>query len=281
MLILPPWSFAYCTDNQPSTPSVQNHGTGVTPGISNADGSAVTLLSALAHDVHRLVVHWSGFNLSTAAHYTLLDILQDPAGGTSWASLIDDILAGFSNGAGSGGGSPSGFTFDIPLFIPAGTSIGAQARTSHSAATAGRVSVWAFGEPSRPDMWWCGQGVETLGVTAASSRGTVVTPGNSGAWGSWTAIGTSARRYGALEFSTGGTDATSTAIIYHFQVGAGSNVLPGYPIEARTMATAETGGAMRCGGPIFCDIPSGTQLQVRGRASGTAEAWDCALYGVY
>lgn len=281
MLILPPWYFAYCTDNQPSTPSNSAPGTQVTPGTSNADGSAVTLLSALSHDVHRLVVAWSGFNLSTAAHYTLLDILQDPAGGTSWASLIDDILAGFSPA--SANTTNSGFLLDFPIWIPAGTSIGAQARTSHTSATAGQVSVWAYGEPSRPEMWWCGQGVETLGVTASTSRGTSVTPGTTATWGTWTSVGgTTGRRYGAIEFSTGGTDSNSAAASYQFQVGISSNVLRGYPIQSRWMGSAESGAAFGPGGVNWCDIPAGTQMQVRGRSStASPETWDVALYGVY
>lgn len=280
MLILPPWSFGYCSDNQPSTPSNSAHGTQVTPGVTNADGTAVTLLSALAHDAHRIVVYVSGFFLSTAAHYTLLDILQDRAGGTSWASFIDDLTVGFC--VATGNGVASGVYFDFPVFIPAGTSIGAQARTSHSAATAGQVSVWAFGEPSRPDMWWCGQGVETLGVTAASSRGTSIAPGGSGAWGSWTSVGsTTAHRYGAIALGTNGTDAAQAASIVAFQIGEGSQPIAGCPIQWRTGQTTESGIAAGPGGPIWCDIAAGSQLQVRGKSNTTAENWDVALYGVY
>jgi hypothetical protein len=277
---LPPWYFSYCTDNQPSTPSQGSHGTSCTPGVSNADGTAVSLIAAISHDVHRLCVHVSNTQTAGAAYYALLDILIDLAGGSSWSSWIDDLTVGFLGADTTS--LNSGVWFDFPIWLPAGASIGAQMRTSHTVAVDARISIWAFGEPSRPDMWWCGQGVETLGVTAASSRGTAVTPGSSSAYGSWTSVGsTTTRRYGAIQLGTNGTDASMSAINYHFQIGRGSQPLPGCPIILKGAATTETGATLAPCGPIWCDIEAGAQLQVRGKASGTAEVWDCALYGVH
>lgn len=278
-LVLPPWYFAYCTDNHPNTPSSSSPGTACTPGTSNADGTPVSLISAIAHDVHKIVVHVTNTNTSTAARYQLMDILIDPAGGTSWASWIEDLVCGFLPANATGVNSGAYYAF--PVYLPAGCSIGTQMRTSHTVASAARVSIWAFGEPSRPDMWWCGQGVETLGVTAATSRGTVVTPGNSSAYGSWATIGTSTYRYGAIQLGTNGTDSSSTAVNYAFQAGIGNQPLPGWPIDIRGMGTTEVGAWMNSGQVINCDIAAGSSLEVRGKSSGTAEAWDCALYGVY
>lgn len=278
-LILPPWYFSYCTDNQPNTPSVSAHGTACTPGTSNADGTAVSLISAITHDVHRLCIHVSNAQTAAAAYYALMDILVDPAGGTSWASFIDDLVVGF---AAANTSLNNGLWYDFPVWIPSGTSIGTRMRTSHTVAVAARVSIWAYGEPSRPDMWWCGQGVETLGVTAATSRGTAVTPGNSSAYGSWTSVGsTTTYRYGAIQLGHNGTDASGATINYHFQVGLGSQPLPGCPTIVKTMTTSEVQTQLSPGGPLYCDVATGSQLQVRGKGSGTSEAWDCALYGVY
>lgn len=287
MLILPPWTFAYCTDNQPSTPSASSQGTQVqTDGTPtpNVDGTPVTLLSALAHDVHRLCIHVTTTGASTFDTATLLDILADPAGGTSWASFIDDLTAGFlaaDTTVNNAGLSAAAF-FDFPVFIPAGTSLGAQARTAYSVQRSLRVSVWAFGEPSRPEMWWCGQGVETLGANPGSSKGTNVTPGNTGSWGSWVSIGSPiARRYGAIQLGLGGTDSGASGQSYHFEIGFDSAAIPGLPLQCVQMGAAEQFAYYRPGGPIFCDVPAGKQMQVRGKASGTAEVWDTILYGVY
>lgn len=276
-LITPPWAFANEVDNLTGTPT-NLFGTTVTPGTSNADGTAATLLSTLAFDVHYLVVGFAGMNITTAAVYCLADILIDPAGGTAWRSFIDDLLCGYV---------ADGFQrtwYHFPVFVKSGTSIGCRIRTSHTVApTNPRVIIYALGNPSRPVMWWCGSAVETLGVTAASSIGTSITPGNTGAFGTWTNVGTTTSgRYGAIQMGWNGTDATALALIYHFQIGYNKMPLPGAAEKRVAVDTAErlAGDAL---GPIWCDIPQGTQMQIRGTASGVTEVWagGLALYGVY
>ena len=278
-LIVPPWYFANETDNLAAvTPHVTDPGMAITPGTSNADGTAVTLLSALTHDVHYLSVGLAGFFVSIAAHYSLCDILIDPAGGTAWSTLVEDLVCGFT-----WNGNVTLF-YHFPIYIPAGTSIGAQARTSHTVASAvAKVLVYARGNPSNPGIWWCGSGVETLGVTAASSIGTSLTPGNSGTWGSWTSIGSpTTRRYGTVSIGANGTDAGASGLGYHLQIGYGSVVLPGSPTIWRGVSGSESGDQIDVG-PIQCDIPDGTQMQARATCSGTAEVWagGVAIYGVY
>jgi hypothetical protein len=259
-------------------------GVTVTTGVSNADGSPIEILPALTHDVHRLVVHFASSTASGTDTATLIDILRDPAGGSSWASFIDDLPAGFLSNDSTVNNAvvSSAAYFDFPVFIPAGTSLGAQGRTAHSVARDIRVSVWAFGEPSRPEMWWCGQGVETLGANAAASKGTPVTPGASGTWGSWTDIGSpTSHRYGAIVLGLGGTDSVALARHCPFQVGHGSQPLPGWPLCSALMGTAEGMAYVRPNGVINCDIAAGTQMQARATCNSTAEDWDVLLYGVY
>lgn len=279
-LLLPPFQFAYCTDNNGIT-ALNTHGTAFTAGVSNADGTPVSLVTAVAHDVHRIVLSFSNTDTVNTALYMLADLLVDPAGGSSWATLIADMLVGMVDAI-AGTGTPN-CTFDFPLFVPAGSSFGLQARTSHSAAPTSQCSIWLFGEPSRPDMWWCGQGVETIGVTAASSRGTSVTSGASASWGSWTNVGSpSSYRFGALQMGIQGTDAGAVGQSYWFQAGAGSVLLPGFPMEGRIIDTSERGPSFKAGGPYFCDLPAGTQLQGRiAGVGGSVEPWDLAFYGVY
>ena len=283
MLVTPPWYFANVTDNYTGTPANNQAGTSVTVGASNADGATATLLTALGHDVHYIVVGINGATSSGRAQYTLLDILQDPAGGTAWASLIDDLVCGYTliflnTVVGM-------MWYHFPVFVKSGSSIGARARTSISTGIGNaRVFISAFGNPSRPEMWWCGQGVETLGVTAASSVGTSLTPGNTGSYGSWTNIGgTTNAPYGAIQCGTNGTDASAAALAYYFQVGYSSTQLPGSPTMGQVYTTAEDGMISRPNAPIWCDIPSGTQMQMRATCSGTAEIWagGVAIYGVY
>ena len=277
-LILPSPGWAHCTSNITGTPST-TVGTAVTAGANNADGSSVALLTAVDHDVEYLVIQIAQFTLSGSLGKVLLDILVDPAGGSSWAStpLIEDLLAGFTPSLSTVVGPTQSYHF--PLWLPSGCSIGARARTAHTATIAGRVTMHAYGGNKRPDTWWCGRTVESVGITAASSKGTDHTPGNSGAFSAWASLGSVlSAPAGAVQFAVQGSDAASAANQYHFEFGVGSTRI-GAPIWA-SFGTAES-RAVSQQGLIFADLASGAQLQVRGTCSGASpEAIDVAAYAV-
>ena len=280
-LILPPWYFANETDNITAAATA----TQVTLGASNADGSAVTLLSALAHDVHFLIITMQANASQFGANpCSLLDILQDPAGGTSWASFIDDLLF---NGSGPGVSTNNGYTygFAFPVYIKAGTSLGMQGRTAHSSTRVINVRCWALGNPSRPELWWCGSHVETVGATPAGSRGTNVTPGTSSGFGSWTNIGsTISGAWGAAQVGCGSENSTSMKDQYNFlEMGYGSNKLPGSPRFFVGGNASEQGTLWPHARPWWCDIPVGTQMQARMASSlgSSPDVMQIAIYGVY
>lgn len=272
-------AFSECTDNLTGTPPAVNVGTNFTAGANSADGTSVSVLSALGHDVHYLVIGIGGVNTNAADSSCLLDILTDPAGGTSWGTWIDDLVCGFAQAP--GGGIPfMQVWYHFPIFVKSGTSLGVRARTAHTVnITSGRVAMWAFGCPQRPDMWWCGSRVESLGINAASSKGTTVTPGSTGTFGSWTTIGTSTARYQAIQFQVNGSDATMLGQGYYWQVGAGSTQLRGTPNFFASGSTSEIMGRS-FSMPIWCDVPSSTTLQLRATGSGTGEDYNAAVYGV-
>lgn len=280
MLSLPPFYFAYCTDNLSGAPESTNLGTNFTTAATGSEGTAVSLISAITHDVHFLIVGVSGVLQSGADVDGVGDVLTDPAGGTSWAEFISNLVCGFT---GTSGTAPMGRWYYFPIWIPAGSSIGWRAKnTSASAPSGSQVVVYAFGEPNRPDMWWCGQGVEALGITEDTAHGDRVTPGESGAFGLWTSIGgPTTHRYGSIQMGVGPSDGGATAIGYHWEMGYGDNRLPGSPTFHTNNTTGEQ-GARNFPCPIWCDIPAGTQMQARGKSSGTTEEdHDIALYGVY
>lgn len=279
-LILPPWGFANSINNLTGTPPATDAGTGFTAGANNADGTAVEVLSSLTFDCHYLIVGVSGITVSAANSQCLLDVLTDPAGGTSYGSFIDDLVCGFTEPQAPTVGICCWYHF--PVYVPAGSSIAVQARTRHtSAITTGKVVIQAFGNPSRPEMWWCGQKVESLGINAATSQGTDVIPGNSGADGSWTTIGTSSHRYGAIQYGVNGSDASSAARGYYWEVGIGSTVFAGAPKMYRSQGSAEVASTVGNAQPIWCDVPASTAWQLRATCSGVAETFNAAIYGVY
>lgn len=277
-------AFAHWSDNiaLPSADGL-DYGSGVAPGLSNADGSAVTLLSALAHDCEYLVLAVSGFSLSGANTSALLDILIDPAGGTSWSDFITDLTCGYTSFIEMDGSGNFGvpLMYHFPVWLKAGTSIGALARCTHASpfTNTPRVVAYAAGGSKNPGSWWCGQKVETVGtLDAANSRAQAHTPGASQAFSSWTSLGSAtASRAGALQYGVQGPGSSSVSgKVYRYEFGAGSSQIG--PCVYRGM------GGLECAthffpGPVFCDIPAATQMQVRA-ACGVAspQSLDCAAY---
>ena len=254
-----------------------------TAASANVDGTAVTVLSALARDACYLVLSFAQTSGIGVPPQVMADILIDPAGGTSWSSLIDDLLVGSAGNLNSSGGTGANLYFHFPLWIPAGASIGVQARRAHTTALTGQIQAWVYGEPKRPDQWWCGQKVESLGINAASSSGTGHVPAAVGAFSTWATIGTSTKRYGALQFSVGGTDSNSLNGVTYWQMGVGGEQIPGTPTVLTATTTAETMSRSGCHQPIWCDLPSGTAIQTRAQGSSASpgESHDVAFYGVY
>ena len=275
-LIVKPPSWRYCTSNLTGTPALLNPGANDTAGVGSK-GSTVSVLTAIPHDVELLMISQGGRGVSASNTSALLDVMVDPAGGTSWAAtpLIPDLLAGSTQAASS---APPSRWFSFPLWVKSGSSLGV--RTQSVVATSGRTVILAFGGNRNPGSWWCGQRVTAYGIDSANSRGTMHTPGNSGAYSSWTNLGsTVSSPGGAVQFMVqGAATTTANAMDYHFELGIGGDAI-GPPIFHETF-TNETAWQTPTG-PVFREIPSGAQLQIRATARVTAQAQDVAAYVVH
>jgi hypothetical protein len=274
-------SWKYYESNISGTPGTVSPGTAVAAGTDDADGSVVTLIAELDRDVEYIRLSISDFILFGGIDCsTLLDILYDPAGGTSWQSLIDDLIAGALAYNASSVILPTR-SYDFPIWIPAGSSIGARARCAHTATVTGRVVIQVFGGNESPASWWCGQSVTAVGVDPDDSGGTAHTAGNSGSFSDWADLGTAiARDVGALQYAVGNEgDTSATAASYRFEFGV-SSVRIGPEIMAFMNSTADS--VCQWGqGVTFVSLPAGTQLQVRGTSSTTAVPVDVAAYAVH
>ncbi len=254
-----------------------------TPGVSNADGTAVALFSsALAHDAEYLRLAISVTAPASGNNDILMTVLIDPAGGTSWQTLIPYLMVGGLGDVSAAGGQPAAPSgvYDFPIWIPAGASVGVKARTAHTSAQPVKVAAFAFGGNANPASWWCGQRVTALGIDAANSTGAAHTAGTSGAFSSWTDLGSAlSAACGALQFGVNGAgNGFYSSRDYQFEFGAGSERI-GPPLF-RDITSAETGWWLPTG-PIFRKLATGTQLQVRAACSGAAQALGVAAYAVH
>ncbi len=261
------------------TPSA-TPGTAVTAGASNVDGATVSLIAAITHDIEYLVISSSTFFTSAANTSTLLDIMIDRAGGTTWETnpVIPDLLSGMLSPYTNKAGCP--LMYHFPIWLPSGCSLGARARTAKATTQVGYVAVMAYGGNSNPGSWWCGTNVEAIGITAASSRGTLHTPGVSAAFSAWANLGSPTTQHAkALQFAGQGSGSTSmVASSYMFEFGVG-DLLVGHSLYKIT-STLESGFTYS-NGPTFCDVPANSQLRARGSGSAaTVTAIDLAVYAV-
>jgi hypothetical protein len=277
---LPP-SWTSFTTNLPSTPSAITFGTQVTAGASNTKGAVVDLLgAALTHNAELLFVGIHSFVSSGSNISVLLDIMVDPAGGTDWSVLVPNLLAGWTVNPNLNNSVGIPRTYYFPIQIPSGATIGARAQTSDGSDRDGRVVIYAVGGNTNPDSWWSGTSVEAIGIDAANSIGQMHTAGNSGAFSSWTNVGAPiSANSNAVQWAAQGENDTSaiSTVAYQFEFGASSSRigLP-YICGPQFQETTITLPSM----PIFRSISSGTQLQVRGNCSGTAQPIDVAAYVV-
>lgn len=245
-----------------------------TPHTKGAYSSG-QLLAVTAYDV---VGIWIDIN-SSAASNTRTDSLLDIGIGASGSekTIINNLLCGWRTGGTSG--NPQGHYF--PIFIPKGTRIAGRVQSAVVSKQI-EVSIFLFEGDTRFGYGSIFSACDSYGVDTATSAGTAHTSGNTGSESAFASLGsTLSRDYsGIMLVPQGKTDSTAmSASVYHFELGVGDAQLNGHEIRAITN-TAEYlmfHPAM----PINVNLPSGTQLQVRGECSGTAESIDFGAYCFY
>lgn len=284
-LIVPRWGFkhhaSWHTQNGQTVSDAE--GQAITCSASaNTKGNTSTVLTAVDFDVHCIAVGFAGANLAGASRACLADVMYDPAGGTSWSVLIPNLLHGQSLSIQALVTHQEVYVF--PVYVPSGASFGVRGQCINSGSVVFSSVVWVWGEPSRPEMWWCGQAVEAVGPNTATSLGVAITP-TDGAYTSWTTLGTSVRPFGAFQMGIGpSSDSNQLARNLNYQIGVGGSQLPGSPTyRATTEGTNERRAFHRCMVPLCCDIPGGTTFQMRVYSTGGAQvdAQCFAVYGVY
>lgn len=257
-----------------TTPSL-TPGVSITPG-SGAKGGYTQLASGanLAQDSYGIMLWINTGNTTATIRDILMDIGLDPAGGTSYAQTggINNIFVPQASNAIQGGRF-----FYFPLFIKAGTSVGARAQANNTSTV--RCAAWFYGNPTRPENLAVAQYSETIGVSG--NGGTPFTCGNTSAWGSWTSLGTTTRPCWYWQLAWGHNVAVTTAQMYFAELGYGDGsnmvtIIPCMPMF--NPGTAEQSGNIVYDG--VWEVPAGATLYVRGSATGTAETTEAVAVGL-
>ncbi len=281
MLWTPHNEFNWKLDNWGTTFTGAAMGTVITAHATNAHvkGTAVSIFagSVVIADVYEV---WLVFNTPSATGTRFFaDLLVDPAGGTSWSVLINNIAINTPSFA------MNGAQYFFPIYITAGSSIGIQVSCS-TANTTVRAMVSISGKPSRPDLVQVGSVVETIGAVTATTVGTAFTPG-AGTIGSYSAaLGTTTRDCWFWQLGILIDDTTQTANAYVIMLEAGdatNKVSCGRGFVHAEPSTTETAGKspFPMDGLPYRRVPKGASLYVRGATNGTADSNNSAVaYGI-
>lgn len=269
-LLIPPPRFAPPTANYSGRPVAAWGRTISGSGTAHVLGAITEILASTPRPANRIRVAAHGSGGSALNSDRLLNIYL----GTSGAEIlvIPGMLVGWRAWATADGAATS---WTWPIHIPRGSRI--------SGATQGAQAThdtWV-----QVDLWWedawAGSRVETLGVVTGSSRGTTITPGTT-VEGTWTAIGTTTRRWRAAMLDLmGNVDTSLTAQRMAGDVGAGGAAVAGLEDWDFTSHTTEywfhASERFRS-----CDIAPGTALQARIQShTSDVEAKSAVIHGVY
>jgi hypothetical protein len=273
MLLAPTLSrYSFTYDNFGANPSA-TPGTSVIPGATNAEGTYTSIATGanIAQDVCGLYLRVSDGATSTAAKNHLLDVGVDPAGGTSYTTIISDIVCGATGAITTTGG---GQQFFFPIAIKAGSQVAVRIQGSNGTAGTVRVGAKFYGQSSRPEIIPCGSFSETIG-TITNSNGVSFTPGNA-ADGTWVSLGTTTNPmwWWQIGYQIDNGTITAEYTYVDIAVGDGSNK----HVIHRIMHGGTTGET--CGNSIhsnlimhacYCPVPGGSTIYIRGRCNNAPD----------
>jgi hypothetical protein len=270
----------FSLSNMPATPTntAASMGTSVTTGATPHAATAWTEIFTAAQitsDIHELFIAIA----ESGASATQTDCMIDLAVGEAGSEVA--FLTNYT-----GGWNPNGATSQteddrLRIHVRKGQRISFRARSLQT-SKAINVVLSVLGYDRKPDD--CFRGIDVLGGNAAASQGTSVTPGNSGAWGSWTSIGsTTTRVYHGVKPHVQGTlanNATSSQP-YYFRIGVGDAVLANQPTWRFVATSAELIMGPSPNAFQRVRIASGVQLQMSGKGGSTSNTFDCEILAGY
>lgn len=261
------------------TPQASTQGTSVAASATPfTKGAWVQLIASTAFDYQYLEIWGSNSFTSTTNTRGLLDIGIGAA--AAEVVLIPDLLMGAVGASQTYGGFRN---YPFPLFIPAGTRVSARFSNATASRTIG-VTIKGYGNPRRPGEVWYGSTVDAYGITAGSGQGVAITPGVSGAFGSYTQIVASTTKSHMCIIFGCQLDSQTNAAAQTYQaavgVGAATEVEIANHIVWGVDASERLSGPWS-NPPIWVPVPAASRLAVKlAQSSTTAQPCDVALYGV-
>lgn len=266
--------------NMADIQSTATAGTSATTGASATTyGSPAEIFSSLNFDVYGIYLSVSQYSAAANTLQAMMNLLVGGSG--SEDPIIPDLIVGYNaRGAVHYG---TGQRYFFPIYIPAGTRVAWQV-AGGVVSTAMRIIAIAIGGDGSPP-WRVGSKVTSYGVGTVP-QGTAITPGASGAEGSWTQIvaSTTSDHFAIMPGFQPNGDTTINNRGYALEIGRGASTAedPIHTVDYwyGTTNAEEVIGPTPCL-PAFVDIPSGSRLVMRVSNSGTNDGgYGACLYGI-
>lgn len=258
--------FSWRISNHETRPSA-SMGTAVAAS-QNTMGPWTQLIagSLVSYDVYGIYVGVNANTRSASARDTIVDIGASTSDG--WGVIIPALLGSCAPTMAVG----TGHEYYFPLYVRAGTPIGARCSINSTLLGNAYVYVTLYGQPRRPEAVRAGAYAYAIGVVPASSAGTPITSGTTSE-GAWTLLGSAASPAWWWQCSMGCQDDTMNALVYTVDIGAGSpqRVI----ITDRLIMTHGTAETMSA--PLYthtCEyrVEAGVPIYARARCSGTPDS---------
>ena len=248
--------------------------------VQNGYSTYATVLGTpLSHDCYEIEIMVREIAVSGQDTSSLTTIGVDRGGGTSFTDAISHLLTGCAGKLSDSGSY--GVRFRFPLFIPAGSTIGAKGSINN--ATVGEQRIWVncYGKPTHPELVRVGRFVRTFGADTANSRGTALSLGTASE-GAWTQVGTVAdpNLFAWVLSATlvGLTTASNTRTSLELGIGDGSNKREYITDHEVAFGNNEALGQISIAQPGEC--ANGELIYVRGQAASAQTTWSAIAYAV-
>lgn len=271
----------FVTNGSVGTAAGAQAGTSVTSGASaNTAGTWTQIHAGLTYGCDYIVVRINGIETSAdvITATTLNAYIDIGIGASSGAvmTVIEKLGASQAQGL--------GVVYFIPVRIPPDTPVWARHQNTAASAKSGVQVSW-FGGNMNPYSFPSFSSMVALGYTSASTTGTAITPGASGAEGSWTQIVASTTDdYGGVMVSplfnvdTSLTSGLHTTLDVGFGASGQEKVIGENLTQSFLWSTAEQKDAVCF--PSFVGIAAGSRLCARASGSTTADGTNSVIiYG--
>jgi hypothetical protein len=217
-------------------------------------GAWTELIAATSEDAGYVVIRVTDSFLNATDTSSLYDVGIGASG--SEQTLIESLPAGFTQT--DSVAQTGGVHHVVPAFVPAGTRVSVRMQSvigSHTATFEVQVAKPTVGVPVA---------VDTLGANRATSQGTQIFSGVTGAVSNWVEIATTAVDYQAVALvpAPGGSVMANLSFSYDLATGTAGNEVRVASLNIST-STNENYGYR--GLPVLhvADVPSGTRLSMR------------------